>query len=93
MGEEAANSSGRGYPTKEMEMAWPPSSCGRQALNSQWNPQGQRKRGRSRHTWRREPEDDFRRTAHKWKQLERIAQDRGDWRVVGLCSGRTKGPK
>ena len=71
----------------------PPSSIGRQALN--WNPQGQRKRGRPRNTWRRELEKDVKRTEHTWKQLERIAQDRGDWRVIvgGLCSGRSKGPK
>ena len=65
----------------------------RQALN--WNPQGQRKRGRPRNTWRRELEKDIKRTGHTWKQLEGIAQDRGDWRVIvgGLCSGRSKGPK
>ena len=71
-----------------------PTSCiGRQALN--WNPQGQRKRGRPQNTWRRELEKDFKRTGYTWKQLERIAQDRGDWRVVigGLCSGSSKGPK
>jgi len=49
----------------------------------------------TRNTWRRELEKDIKRTGHTWKQLERIAQDRGDWRVVigGLCSGRSKGPK
>ena len=63
------------------------------ALN--WNPQGQRKRGRPRNTWRQELEKDIKRTGHTWKQLERIVQDRGDWRVIvgGLCSGRSKGPK
>ena len=69
----------------------PSSSIGRQALN--WNPQGQRKRGRPRNTWRRELEKNIKRTRHTWKQLERIAQDRGDWRVIvgGLCKGpRTK---
>ena len=71
----------------------PPSNISRQALN--WNPQGQRKRGRPRNTWRRELEKDIKRTGHTWKQLEGIAQDRGDWRVIvgGLCSGRSKGPK
>jgi len=71
----------------------PPSSISRQALN--WNPQGQRKRGRPRTTWQRELEKDIKRTGHTWKQLERIAQDRGDWRVVigGLCSRRSEGPK
>ena len=71
----------------------PPGCIGRQALN--WNPRGQRKRGRPRNTLRRELEKDIKRTGYVWKQLERIAQDRGDWRVVigGLCSGRSKGPK
>ena len=71
----------------------PPSSISRQALN--WNPQGQRKRGRPRNTWRRELEKDIKRTGHTWKQLEGIAQDTGDWRVIvgSLCSGRSKGPK
>ena len=71
----------------------PPSCIGHQVLN--WNPQRQRRRGRPRNTWRRELEKDIKRTGYTWKQLERIAQDRGDWRVVigGLCSGRSKGPK
>ena len=71
----------------------PPSSIGSQALN--WNPRGQRMRGRPRNTWRRELEKDIKRAEHTWEQLERIAQDRGDWRVIvgGLCSGRSKGPK
>ena len=73
---------------------WKPCcSIGRQALN--WNSQGQRKRGRPRNTWRRELEKDIKRTGHTWKQLEEIAQNRGDWRVIvgGLCSGKSKGPK
>jgi len=42
-----------------------------------------------------ELEKEIKRTGHTWKQLERIAQDRGDWRVVigGLCSRRSEGPK
>ena len=40
-------------------------------------------------------EKDIKRAGHTWKQLERIAQDIGDWQVIvgGLCSGRSKGPK
>ena len=36
---------------------------------------------------------DIKRTGHIWIQLERIAQERGDWRVFigGLCSGRSEG--
>ena len=71
----------------------PPISIGRQALN--WNSQGQRKRGRPRNTWRRDLEKDIKRTGLTRKQLKRIAQNRGAWRVIGgcLCSGRSKGPK
>ena len=82
MGKGTANSSGRGHPRKEMEMASPYTTqttwlhC-RQALN--WNPKGQQKRGRPWNTWRRELEEDIKRTGHTWKQLERTAQDRGDW--------------
>ena len=71
----------------------PPSSTGRQALN--WNPQGHRKRGRPRNTWRGKLKKNIKRTGQTWKQLEKIAQDRGDWRAIvgGLCSGKSKGPK
>ena len=69
----------------------PPSSTGHQAPN--WNPQGQRKRGRPRNSWRPELEKNIKRTGQKWKQ--RIAHYRGDGRVIvgGLCSGGSKGPK
>jgi len=62
MGKDAVNSSRRGHPTKEMELAWPPtgSSFGHQALT--WNPQGQRKR--ERETWQWELEKDIKRTGH-----------------------------
>ena len=71
----------------------PPSSIGHQALN--WNPQGQRKRGRPLNTQQWELEKYIKRTGHTWKQLEMIAQDRGDWQVIvgGLCFGNSKGPK
>ena len=60
----------------------------RQALT--WNPQGKRKRGRPKNTWRRDLEADITQTG-----LERIAQDRRRWRDVvhGLCSRRSQGPK
>ena len=60
----------------------------RQAL--MWNPQGKRKRGRPKNTWRRDLEADIKQTGNGWQQLEWIAQDRRRWRNVvdGLCSSR-----
>ena len=71
----------------------PASSITRQALS--WNPQGKRKRGRPRNTWRRDLEADSKKMGHTWNQLERAAQDRGLWRTVvgGLCSMGSDRPK
>ena len=71
----------------------PNTNVTRQALT--WNPQGKRKRGRPKNTWRRDLEADITQTGLSWKQLERIAQDRRRWREVvhGLCSRRSHGPK
>ena len=52
----------------------------RQALR--WNPQGKRKRGRPRSTWERELEGDLRQMGYSWREVERIAQDRGQWRTL-----------
>ncbi|VDP52201.1 unnamed protein product [Schistosoma mattheei] len=43
----------------------------RQALT--WNPEGKRKRGRSKNILRREIESDMERMNNNWKELERIA--------------------
>jgi hypothetical protein len=66
----------------------PASSITRQALT--WNPQGKRSRGRPRNTWRRDLADDMKRMGQTWKQLERRAQNREDWRTLvgGLCPRR-----
>ena len=66
------------------------SNTTRQALK--WNPQGKRKRGRPRNTWRRNLDADIE-MGNNWKQLERTAQDRALWRTVvsGLCSRRSDG--
>ena len=63
----------------------PASSTTRQALN--WNPQGRRKRGRPRNTWRRDVDADTKKLGHTWGKLERLAQDREAWRTLvgGLC--------
>ena len=66
----------------------PPGSTTRQCLT--WNPQGKRKRGRPKNTWRRELEADMQNMGYTWKQLERKAQDREEWKVLvdGLCPRR-----
>ena len=58
----------------------------RQAI--QWNPQGKRKRGRPRSTWRRDTLAEMERRGYGWKQLERDALNRSKWKTVvgGLCS-------
>ncbi len=66
----------------------PSTSITRQALT--WNPQGKRKRGRPKNTWRRDLAADTKEMGYTWKELEKIAQDHGHWRKVvdGLCSER-----
>ncbi|XP_061737234.1 transmembrane protein 154 isoform X2 [Nerophis ophidion] len=53
-----------------------------------WNPQGKRKRGRQRATWRKTTEQEMKAQGLSWQQLERRAQDRRGWRnfINGLCS-------
>ncbi|VDO57959.1 unnamed protein product [Schistosoma margrebowiei] len=63
-----------------------PNCITRQALT--WSPEGRRKRGRPKNTLRREIKADMERMNKKWKELERIVQDRVGWRMLvrGLCS-------
>ena len=65
-----------------------PTTITRQALT--WNPQGKRKRGRPRNSWRRDLEADFQVMGYNWNEVERAAQDRSRWRaaVDGLCPRR-----
>ena len=55
-----------------------------------WTPQGKRKRGRPKTTWRRSTEAEMKDAGLTWGQLERKAQDRGGWRTLvdDLCSVR-----
>ena len=71
----------------------PSSSITRQALT--WNPQGKRKRGRPRNSWRRDTLAELQRVGMTWKEAERAAQSRVRWRIVidGLCSTTGEGPK
>ena len=71
----------------------PAASTTRQALT--WNPQGKRKRGRPKNTWRRDTETELKRQGISWREAERTAQNRVGWRRVvdGLCSTGSDGPK
>ena len=71
----------------------PASSTTRQALT--WNPQGKRKRGRPRNSWRRDTEAQLKQQGFTWTRAAATAQRRMDWRRVvdGLCSAMSNGPK
>ena len=56
----------------------PNSSIPKAAL--EWNPQGQRKRGRPRATWRRVKDADVKRSGKTWNEIKKLAQDRVKWR-------------
>ena len=66
----------------------PEDNITRQALS--WNPQGKRKRGRPRQTWRRSLMDDLKTIPMSWEAAKSTALDRGRWRVTieALCSTR-----
>ena len=53
-----------------------------------WNPQGSRKRGRPRNTWRRDLDRERSRMGVTWGELSRTAEDRDAFRdlIGGLCS-------
>ena len=69
------------------------SSITRQALT--WNPQGKRKRGRPRNTWRRDMESEVRKMGYTWQEIVTLAQRRIRWRALigGPCSQRVDGHK
>ena len=70
----------------------PNSNITRQALT--WNPQGKRRRGRPRNTWRRDLDANIKELGMGWQTVVNAAQDRRRWRAVvnGLCSRRSDGP-
>jgi hypothetical protein len=57
-----------------------------------WNPQGCRRRGRQKRTWRRTIEDEIRGTRRSWNELKGIAGDRVNWKLFmdALCCTRSK---
>ncbi|OOY36395.1 hypothetical protein BOV89_12810 [Solemya velum gill symbiont] len=71
----------------------PAANTTRQALT--WNPQGKRKRGRPRNSWRRDTETEMELQGTNWNGIAQAAQNRVRWRGVvdGLCSTLSYGPK
>ena len=57
-----------------------------------WTPEGKRKRGRPRQTWRRTVEDEMGRWNKSWESLRSLASDRDKWRsfIVALHANRRK---
>ena len=62
-----------------------PSNVTRQAL--EWNPQGKRKVGRPKESWRRSVEKEVKEAGWTWSHLKKMAQNRTRWRsfVAALC--------
>ncbi|KAI8500287.1 hypothetical protein Bbelb_218530 [Branchiostoma belcheri] len=58
----------------------PPTSITRTALD--WNPQGQRHRGRPRLSWRRGVRKDLERANVTWQETKKIAMNRKRWRLL-----------
>jgi len=56
------------------------------------NPQGYRRRGRPKRTWRRTIEDEIRSTRRSWNEFNGVAGDRNAWKLFmdALCSTRSK---
>ena len=67
-----------------------PSNITRQAL--EWNPQGKRKRGRPKQTWRRSLHSELGTSNLTWETAKMQAKDRRRWKMTieALCSTRSK---
>jgi hypothetical protein len=57
-----------------------------------WNPQGCRRRGMPKITWRRTIENEIRSTGRSWKEIKGTAGDRNAWKLFmdALCSTASK---
>jgi hypothetical protein len=53
-----------------------------------WNPQGARRRGRPRKTWKKTVEEESAEMGKTWKEVKRSAKNRTRWRCFtdALCS-------
>jgi hypothetical protein len=53
-----------------------------------WNPQGTRKRGRPKKTWKKSIMEEEQREGRTWREVKRLAADRNLWKsfVEALCS-------
>jgi hypothetical protein len=53
-----------------------------------WNPQGTRKRGRPKKTWKRSVVEEAQRKGRTWREVKWLAADRSRWRsfVKAFCS-------
>jgi hypothetical protein len=53
-----------------------------------WNPQGARRRGRPRKTWKKTVEEEAAVMGKTWKEVKRLANNRTRWRCFtdALCS-------
>jgi hypothetical protein len=53
-----------------------------------WNPQGARRRGRPKKTWKRTTEDEAMEAGKTWSEVKRLDADRIRWRCFtdALCS-------
>ena len=58
-----------------------------------WTPEGKRKRGRPKTTWRRTREAEMKKMNHSWGTIQRLASDRQGWRsfVAALHANRRDG--
>ena len=58
-----------------------------------WTPEGKRKRGRPRNTWRRTFEAELKTMQHTWGTIQKLAQNRQTWRsfVAALRATRHNG--
>ena len=52
-----------------------------------WTPEGKRKKGRPKETYRRTIEKELKKQNCTWKEVEKIAKDREEWKsfVLALC--------
>jgi len=57
-----------------------------------WNPQGYRRRGRMKRTWRRTIKDEIRSIRRSWNEVKGTAGERNTWKLFMdvLCSTRNK---